>query len=177
MSVSNVSPINVGTYLTSAQGAHLAGNLGTVYKLGANEWFRLVQAGASDIPANSVVATARASGVPSWVVSAPLLAANPDVSGVVPEEFTTAIPASSYFLLQISGSALVLTSDTTVIHTSGTEFRLVTSSANSGQAKALVTYTTASTTDDAGVFAIATNSAVATATGQTIRCFITGLGY
>ena len=174
--VSNVSPINVGTYLTSAQGSFISSLLGTVYKFGT-EWFRLVQAGATDLPINTVVVTGRTAGIPNWVVTAPLLAANPDVAGVVPEEFTAAIPASSYFLLQISGSALVVTSDTTVIHTSGTEFRLVTSSANSGQAKAAATYTTASTTDDAGVFGIATNSAVATATGTTIRCFITGLGY
>lgn len=176
MSVSNVAPIGVGSYLTSAQGALYIPLLGNVYKLGT-EWFRFVQAGATDIPANAVVVSGRTSGVQNFIVTAPLLAANPDVAGVVPEEFTSAVPAGSYFLIQISGSALVLTSDTTVIHTSGTEFRLVTSSANSGQAKACATYTTASTTDDAGVFAIATNSAVATAAGQTIRCFITGLGY
>lgn len=176
MSVSNVCPVNVGSYLTSAQGALYIGILGNVYKLGT-KWYRFVQAGASDLPINSVVVSGRTTGTQNWIVTAPLLAANPDVAGVVPEEFTAVIPASSYFLLQISGSALVLTSDTTVIHTSGTEFRLVTSSANSGQAKAAATYTTASTTDDAGVFAIATNSAVATAGGQTIRCFITGLGY
>lgn len=176
MSVSNVCPVNVGSYLTSAQGAVFIGLLGNVYKLGA-KWYRFVQAGATDLPANTVVVSGRTAGVQNFIVTAPLLAANPDVAGVVPEEFTSAIPASSYFLLQISGSALVVVSDTTVIHTSGTEFRLVTSSANSGQAKAAATYTTASTTDDGGVFAIATNSAVATAGGQTIRCFITGLGY
>ena len=176
MAVSNVCPVNVGSFLSSAQGALYIANLGTMYKFGS-KWFRLVQAGATDLPVSAVVVTGRTSGVPNWVVTAPLLAANPTVAGVVPEEFTAAVPAGSYFLLQISGSALVLTSDTTVIHTSGTEFRLVTSSANSGQAKAAATYTSSSTTDDAGVFAIATNSSVATATGLTIRCFITGLGY
>lgn len=176
MSVSNVCPVNVGSYLTSAQGAVYIPLLGNVYKFGT-EWFRFVQAGASDLPANSVVCTARTSGIPSWVVSASALAANPDYAGVIPEEFTSAVPASAYFLLQISGSALVLTADTSVSHVSGTEFRLVTASAGSGQARAVSTFTTASTTDEAGVFAIATNSAVATATGLTIRCFITGLGY
>lgn len=176
MTVSNVPPVQPGSYLTSAQGACYIPLLGQVYKLGT-EWFRFCQAGASDLPINTVVVSGRTSGVQNFVVTAPLLAANPDVVGVIPEEYTSAIPASSYFLVQISGSSLVVTSDTTVIHTSGTEFRLVTSSANSGQAKAAATYTTASTTDDAGVFAIATNSAVATAAGQTIRCFIMGLGY
>lgn len=176
MTVSNVAPIGVGSTLTLAQGALYIPLLGNVYKLG-NKWYKFVQAGTSDIPINSVVVSGRTSGVPNFVVSAPLLAANPDVAGVVPEEYTAAITASTYFMLQVAGSALVLTSDTTVIHTSGTEFRLVTSSANTGQAKAPAVYTTASTSDDAGVFAIATNSAVATATGVTIRCFITGLGY
>ncbi len=172
MSVSNVCPVNVGSYLTSAQGALYIGILGTVYKLGT-KWYRFVQAGASDLPINAAVVTGRTAGAPNWVVTAPLLASNPDIAGVLPEEFTAVIPASSYFLVQISGSALVLTSDTTVIHTSGTEFRLVTSSANSGQAKAVTAYTL----EEAGIFAIATNSAVATATGTAIRCFITGLGY
>lgn len=174
--VSNVCPVNLGTYLTSAQGAVYIGLLGNVYKLGT-KWYRFCQAGASELPINTVVVSGRTSGAQNFVVTAPLLAANPDVVGVIPEEYTSAIPASAYFLVQISGSALVVVSDTTVIHTSGTEMRLVTSSANSGQAKAAGTYTTASTTDEAGVFAIATNSAVASVAGATIRCFITGLGY
>ena len=176
MSISNVPPINLGTYLTSAQGALYTPILGNVYKLG-KKFYRLVQAGASDIPAYSAVVTARSSGVPSWVVSASAVPANPDVAGVVPEDYTSAIPANAYFLLMVGGDTLVLTADTTVVHTSGTEFRLVTASAGSGQVRAVSTFTTASTTDDAGVFAIATNSAVATATGSTIRCFIKGLGF
>jgi len=176
MTVSNVAPIGVGSTLTAAQGALYDPLLGNVYKLG-NKWYRFVKAGTSDLLANSVVVTGRTTGTPNFVVTAPLLAANPNVIGVIPEEYTTTITASSYFMVQVSGSALVLTSDTTVVNTSGTEFRLVTSSANSGQAKAAAVYTTASTTDEAGEFAIATNSAVATATGQTIRCFIVGLGY
>ena len=176
MSISNVAPVSLGTYLTSAQGALYAPLLGNVYKLG-KKFYRLVQAGASDLPAYSAVVTARTAGVPTFVVSASALVANPDISGVVPEEYTSAIPASSYFLLLVGGDTLVLTADTTVVHTSGTEFRLVTASAGSGQARAVSTFTTASTTDEAGVFAIATNSAVATATGQTIRCFVTGLGF
>lgn len=174
--VSNVCPVNIGSYLTSAQGAVYIALLGTVYKFGT-KWYRFVQAGASDLPANSAVVTARSGGVPSWVVSATSVPANPDISGVLPEEFTSAVPASSYFLLQISGSTLVINADTSVVHTSGTEFRLVTASSGSGQVRAVSTFTTASTTDEAGVFAIATNSAVATATGTTIRAFITGLGY
>lgn len=176
MSISNVPPVNPGTYLTSAQGAVYASLLGQVYKLG-KKFYRFVQAGASDLPAYSAVVTARTAGVPTFVVSATALAANPDISGVVPEDYTSAIPASAYFMLMVGGDTLVLTADTTVIHTSGTEFRLVTASAGSGQVRAVSTFTTASTTDEAGVFAIATNSAVATATGQTIRCFITGLGF
>lgn len=176
MSVSNVPPVNLGTYLTSAQGALYAPLLGNVYKLG-KKWYRFVQAGASDLPAYSAVATARTSGVPTFVVSATAVPANPDISGVIPEEYTSAVPASAYFMLLVGGDTLVLTADTTVVHTSGTEFRLVTASAGSGQVRAVSTFTTASTTDDAGVFGIATNSAVATATGQTIRCFITGLGF
>lgn len=176
MSISNVPPVNLGTYLSSAQGAIYAPLLGQVYKLG-KKFYRLVQAGATDLPAYSAVATARTAGVPSWVVSATALVANPDISGVIPEDYSSAIPASSYFLLMVGGDTLVLTADTSVVHTSGTEFRLVTASAGSGQVRAVSTFTTASTTDDAGVFAIATNSAVATAAGQTIRCFITGLGF
>ncbi len=175
MSISNVPPINLGTYLTSAQGAVYAPILGNVYKLG-KKFYRLVQAGASDLPAFSAVATARVAGVPNFVVSATALVANPDVTGVIPEEYTAAIPASAYFLLMVGGDTLVLTADSTVVHTSGTEFRLVTASAGSGQVRAVSTFTTSSTTDEAGVFAIATNSAVASA-GATIRCFITGLGF
>ncbi len=171
MSVSNVAPINVGTYLTSAQGAVYASLLGTMYKFG-NEWYRLVQAGASTILANSALVTGRTAGVPNWVCSASALAADPDIAGVVPEEFTSTIPASSYFMLQISGSTLVVTADTT-----GTEFRVVTSSAGSGQVRTCSTFTTASTDDGPGVFGIFTNSAAATATGVTLRAFIKGLGY
>lgn len=176
MSISNVSPVTLGSYLSSAQGAIYTPILGNVYKLG-KKFYRLVQAGASDLPAYSAVCTARTAGVPTWVVSASALVANPDISGVIPEDYTSAIPASSYFLLMVGGDTLVLTADTTVVHTSGTEFRLVTASAGSGQVRAVSTFTTASTTDEGGVFAIATNSAVATATGQTIRCFVTGLGF
>ena len=176
MTISNVPPVNLGTYLTSAQGACYIPLLGNVYKLG-KKFYRFVQAGASDLPAYSAVCTARSSGVPSFVVSASSLVANPDISGVIPEDYTSAVPANSYFLLMVGGDTLVLTADTSVVHTSGTEFRLVTASAGSGQVRAVSTFTTSSTTDEAGVFAIATNSAVATATGQTIRCFITGLGF
>lgn len=176
MSISNVPPVNLGTYLTSAQGACYIPLLGNVYKLG-KKFYRFVQAGASDLPAYSAVATARVAGVPNFVVSATTVPANPDISGVVPEDYTTAIPASAYFLLMVGGDTLVLTADTTVVHTSGTEFRLVTASAGSGQVRAVSTFTVASSTDEAGAFAIATNSAVATAAGNTIRCFITGLGF
>ena len=145
MSISNVAPISLGTYLTSAQGALYASLLGTVYKLNGKKFYRLVQAGATDLPAYSAVATARTAGVPTFVVSATALAANPDVSGVIPEEYTSAIPASSYFLMLVGGDTLVLTADTTVVHTSGTEFRLVTASAGSGQVRAVSAFTTAST--------------------------------
>lgn len=176
MSISNVAPVNLGSYLSSAQGALYTPILGNVYKLG-KKFYRLVQAGASDLPAYSAVCTARTAGVPTFVVSASSLVANPDANGVIPEEYTSAIPANSYFLLLVGGDTLVLTADTTVVHTSGTEFRLVTASAGSGQVRAVSTFTTSSTTDEAGVFAIATNSAAATATGTTIRCFVTGLGF
>ncbi len=176
MSISNVPPVNLGSYLTSAQGALYTPLLGNVYKLG-KKFYRFVQAGASDLPAYSAVVTASTAGVPTFFVSASALVANPDIAGVIPEDYSSAIPASSYFLLMVGGDTLVLTADTTVVHTSGTEFRLVTASAGSGQVRAVSTFTTASTTDDAGVFAIATNSAVATAAGSTIRCFITGLGF
>lgn len=176
MSISNVAPVTLGTYLTSAQGAVYAALLGNVYKLG-KKYYRLVQAGATDLPAYSAVCTARVAGVPNFVVSASSAVANPDISGVIPEDYTSAIPASSYFLLMVGGDTLVLTADTTVVHTAGTEFRLVVASAGSGQVRAVSTFTTSSTTDEAGAFGIATNSAVATAAGLTIRCFITGLGF
>lgn len=176
MSISNVAPVTLGSTLSDAQGSIYDPILGNVYKLG-KKFYRLVQAGGTAIPAYSAVVTARTAGVPTWVVSATSLVANPDIAGVVPEEYTSAIAADAFFLLLVGGDTLVLTADTSVVHTSGTEFRLVTASAGSGQVRAVSTFTTASTTDDAGVFAIATNSAVATAAGQTIRCFVTGLGF
>jgi hypothetical protein len=170
--ISNSLPFPLGTYLDSTPGGFLAGVLGQIYKSGPQNMYRLVQAGASTILTNSVLCTARTSGRPTWVVSVSSVGADPTVVGVVPEEYTATIPASAYFLMQVQGNPLVLAGDTTVVNTSGLEVRLVNGSAASGVARTLAAFTTASTTEEYGVFAIASNTAVATAVGQTIRCML-----
>lgn len=172
-SISNSLPFPVGTYLSSTAGGFLTASKGQLFRGPNNRAYRLVQAGATDLPINTVVTSAIASGAFNWTVSGGLaIGADPRVVGIIPEEYTAAIPASSFFLLQVEGSALVLAGDTTVVNTSGLEVRLVTGSAASGVARTLATFTTASTSEEAGAFALAANTAVATAIGQTIRVLL-----
>lgn len=170
-SISNVLPFPLGTTLDSTTGGFLAANLGQLFKANG-KIYRLVQDSGSGIPAYSAVISAVSSGKKTFVVSATTVGAHSRVCGVVPEQYTSAITASHYFLLQVGGNALVLAGDTVAVATTGVECRLVTGSAGSGYARQLAAFTTASTTEEFGVFALASNTAVATAAGQTIRCLL-----
>ena len=92
--------------------------------------------------------------------------------GIVPEEYTSAIAASSYFLAQVGGSGLVLAGDTLFSALSGVESRLVAGSAASGAVRTLAAFTTSSTTEEQGVFALASNTIAATAIGATVRVLL-----
>jgi hypothetical protein len=173
--ISNVLPFPVGTSVALNDGGPYAANLGQLYKTfdetNDERIFRLCKAGATDLLPNSAVQSAVTSGRKTWVVS---VATTPSsyMAGVIPGEYTANITASSYFLLQVGGNALVLAGDTTFSSLSGVESRLVAGSAGSGYARQLAAFTTASTTEEQGVFALASNTIAATAAGQTVRCLL-----
>jgi hypothetical protein len=170
-SISNVLPFPLGTTVDATTGGFLAANVGQLFKANG-KIYRLAKAGASDLLVNAACVSAVSSGVKTYVITSPLTGAHNFACGVVPEEYTSNITTLHYFLMQVGGSALVLAGDTTTVATTGTEVRLVTGSAGTGYARGLAVFTTASTTEEYGVFALAANTAVATAKGQPIRCLL-----
>lgn len=170
--ISNSLPFPLGTYVDSTPGGFMAGALGELFKSNG-KIYRLMQVGATALPIRTGFYSAvAAGGQKTWVVTGGLWPVNSLVAGVVPEEYTTAIPASAYFLGQVGGSALVLAGDTIFSALSGVESRLVSGSAGSGFVRQLAAFTTASTTEEFGVFALAANTIAATATGQSVRVLL-----
>lgn len=175
MSDLNCPPFAVGTQTSSATNAPHVGN---VYRItnaaGLDILYRMCKASAA-LLVNGVVTTGYTAGVPTFSVGHTTIAADPNVVGVVPSAYTSGVTSGNYFLAQISGPCTFIAGDTTITMLSGTEYRMVTFTTASGQVRVVSTFTTASTSDLAGVFGFATNSAVATAIGQTITGVLTGL--
>lgn len=173
---SNVLPFALGTTLDSTAGGYLAPNLGQLYKTfdstNGERIFRLFQAGATALPINSCFVSAVSSGRKTWVVSGGLLSPSSQMAGVVPSEYTSAIAAGAYFLGQVGGNVPVLAGDTLFSSLTGVESRLVAGSAGSGHARQLAAFTTASTSEEQGVFALASNTVAATAVSQTVRVLL-----
>ncbi len=168
----NCLPFALGTYVDSTPGGFLVGALGELYKSNGNI-YRLVQAGATAIPIKTCfVSAVTTGGSKTWVVSGGLLAVSSQMAGIVPEEYTAAIPASAYFLAQVGGDGLVLAGDTLFSALTGVESRLVAGSGGSGWVRQLAAFTTASTTEEQGVFALAANTVAATATGVAVRVLL-----
>lgn len=81
-------------------------DLGKRYWIG-NNMYRLVKAGTGGIATASnglQVETAKSSGVPTWVATLNVTAANPLVCGAIPSTLTGAIAASAYFLALVEGT-------------------------------------------------------------------------
>lgn len=168
----NALPFPLGTYVDSGPGGYLAGALGTLYKSNENI-YRMVQAGATAIPIRTCfISAVTTGGIKTWVVSGGLLPVSSQMAGIVPEEYTAAIPASAYFLAQVGGDGLVLAGDTLFSALTGVESRLVAGSAGSGYVRQLAAFTTASTTEEQGIFALAANTIAATAAGQAVRVLL-----
>ena len=105
-----IPPLGVGD---CSNDANLAGDLGKVYRVGANH-YRLVKA-AADIAtaAKKVLVTATSSGVPTWSVNTSTTANDYTVVGVVPSTITgrvtsTTITSGDYFLIQCSGNCKII---------------------------------------------------------------------
>ena len=80
-------------------------DIGKKYWIG-NNLYRLVKAGSSGIAAASQglqVETAKSAGVPTWVATLNLTAANYMVCGAIPSTLTGAIAGSAYFLALVDG--------------------------------------------------------------------------
>lgn len=174
--LNNVLPFAVGTTVDSTTGGFLAPILGQLYKTfdttNGERVFRLVQNGATALPVNSCFVSAVSSGRKTWVVTGGLLPVSSQMAGVVPSEYTAAIAASAYFLAQVGGNALVLAGDTLFSSLTGVEARLVAGSAASGAVRQVAAFTTSSTTEEQGIFALASNTIAATAIGATVRVLL-----
>jgi hypothetical protein len=175
-SFNSVLPFALGTQLDATAGGYLDPLLGQLYKTfdtaGDERVFRLVKCGATALPINTCFISAASSGRKTWVVTGGLLPVSSQMAGVVPEEYTTAIAASSYFLAQVGGNALVVAGDTLFSALTGVESRLVAGSAASGAVRTVAAFTTASTSEEQGIFALASNTIAATAVGQTVRVLL-----
>ena len=172
-SISNYVPFPVGTQLSATAGGFLTASKGQLFRGPNQRAYRLATAGATDLLPNSACTTTILNGAPTWTVSGGLaVGANPNAVGIVPEEYTTVITAGNFFLMQVEGTALVLAGDTTVVNASGLEVRMVVGSAASGVARTLAAFTTASTSEEAGAFCLASNTAVASVIGATIRVLL-----
>jgi len=174
-SISNALPFPVGT--TSTSGTFL-GSLGQLYKTYDTTYgeriFRLAFSGGA-IPANCACLGTVSSGRKTYTVTAVTTTspgASSQVAGVVPIEYTSTIAASSYFLLQVGGNCPVLAGDTLFSSLSGVESRLVVGSGGTGFVRQLAAFTTASTTEEMGVFALASNTVAATAVGVAVRALL-----
>lgn len=168
----NCLPFPLGSYVDSTPGGFMAGALGELYKSNGRI-YRLMQNGATALPIKTCFISAVAvGGAKTWVVTGGLLPVSSLIAGVVPEEYTAAIPISAYFLGQVGGPASVLAGDTIFSSLSGVESRLVPGSAGSGYVRQLAAFTTASTSEEQGVFALAANTVAASAAGTAVRVLL-----
>lgn len=174
--ISNVLPFAVGTVATSGVYGPLLGQLyKTIDATYGERFFRLAQCNASTaLPANAAVISAVSSGKKTYVCSTTTAGPHSQVAGIVPPEYTgtAAIAISGYFLLQVGGNCPVIAGDTVFSSLTGVESRLVTGSGGSGYVRQLAAFTTASTTEEYGVFALASNTIAATAAGQLVRAML-----
>jgi hypothetical protein len=174
-SVSNVLPFAVGVVSTSGTNAALVGQLYKDFSATYGERiFRLARCGATALPANATVVSAVSSGKKTWVCSTTTAGSHSQVAGVLPIEYTgtAAVAIDGYFLLQVGGNCPIIAGDTLFSSLTGVEARLVTGSGGSGHVRSLAAFTTASTTEESGVFALASNTIAATATGVLVRALL-----
>ena len=174
-SINNSLPFAIGTTSTSGIYAALVGQLYKDFSTTYGERiFRLAKCGATALPANAAVVSAVSSGKKTWVCTTNTAGASSQVAGVLPIEYTgtAAVAIDAYFLLQVGGNCPVIAGDTLFSSLSGVESRLVTGSGGSGYVRQIAAFTTASTTEDYGVFALASNTVAATAAGQLVRALL-----
>lgn len=173
--ISNVLPFAVGSTGTSGTFAALVGQLYKDFSATYGERiFRLAKCGATALPANATVVSAVSSGKKTWVCTTTTAGPHSQVAGVLPIEYTgtAAVAVDAYFLLQVGGNCPVIAGDTIFSSLTGVESRLVTGSGGSGYVRQLAAFTTASTTEEYGVFALASNTVAATAAGQLVRALL-----
>lgn len=161
---SGLLPMQLGTPAAAVTGDDIdffETKLGNLYEIDG-KIYRLVKAAAAiSTPSKFIVATALSSGAPTWSVNTTTTANDHLVAGVIPSDYSATIASGSYFFIQVSGAAQVV-------------------SAGAFSAGALVgSSTTAGRADDAsvaaGVGAIGVALEAASGAAETIDVLLKGL--
>jgi hypothetical protein len=165
----NIFDFPVGSATTNTA---MEANLGSIATQG-NKMYRLVKSnGSIASPSGKVVTSAYDSTGKTWNVNFPT-ALQVAADGIIPSDYgTTTIATSTYFWIQISGVVSATCASTTALYNTAIVQCL------SGNTSGLVTVFTA-VSDPATVsqatIGIALNTAVVTASGDTIKVQLRGL--
>lgn len=149
--------------------------LGQIHIATTGRIFRLCKANSAITScASKGVVSAYSAGVPTWVVDLPAAVVTDNLLFVPASQTgstgTSDFVASDYFYALTNGRTTFLAANTTLVQVEGQRLAVNTS----GQVAAITAVTTASTVSF-GSRLQATNTAAATAAGQAITGYVTGI--